>query len=505
MAQTTHGTTLLEEAAQARLDTKYKLFINGKWVDAKDGKTFKAYNPANGELLATCADAGKEDVDAAVKAARKAFETWKLVSPQERSRMLLLIADLIDANAEHLALVETLDNGKPIRECLAIDVPLSSDHFRYFAAAVRTEEGQGVMIDKDTMSLILREPIGVVGQIIPWNFPLLMGAWKMAPALAAGDTVVIKPSSTTSLSLLELAKLMAQVLPPGVVNVITGRGSTAGNHILEHPGFNKLGFTGSTEVGYTIADAAARKLIPATLELGGKSANIFFPDAPWEKAIEGVEIGILFNQGQVCCAGSRVFVHEDIYDRFLADCVTAFNKVKVGLPWEKDTQMGAIVNQEQLDKILGYLEIGKKEGAKVACGGHRIMDRGLDKGFFMRPTILTHVTNHMRVAREEIFGPVAVFIKFRTEAEVVAMANDSEYGLGGAVWTRDINRALRVAGAVETGRMWVNNYNNLPAHAPFGGYKKSGIGRETHKTILEHLTQTKNIFISLSEHKLGLY
>ena len=486
-------------------DSKYKLFIGGEWADGTEGKTFKATNPANGETLATCVDAGKEDVDLAVKAAWKAFETWKHVSPQERSRMLLKIADRVDATAERLAMIETLDNGKPIRETLGIDVPLTSDHFRYFAAAVRTEEGQAVMIDKDTLSLILHEPIGVVGQIIPWNFPLLMGAWKMAPALAAGDTVVIKPSSTTSLSLLELAKLMNQVLPPGVVNVITGRGSVSGNHILEHPGFRKLGFTGSTEVGYTIADAAAKKLIPATLELGGKSANIFFPDAPWEKAVEGVLVGILFNQGQVCCAGSRVFVHADIYDKFLAECVAMFNKVKVGLPWEKDTQMGAIVNGDQLQKILAYVEVGMKEGAKVACGGKRITAGGLDKGFFMQPTILAGVNNRMRVAQEEIFGPVATFIKFNTEEEVIAMANDSEYGLGGAVWTRDINRAMRVANAVETGRMWVNNYNNLPAHAPFGGYKKSGIGRETHKMILEHLTQKKNIFISLSEAKIGLY
>jgi acyl-CoA reductase-like NAD-dependent aldehyde dehydrogenase len=282
-----YSTFIFKEDAVLKPDTSYKLFIDGRWTDGHEGKTFNATNPGNGELLAKCVDACKEDVDQAVAAARKAFETWRHVSPQERSGMLLRIADLIDANAERLAMIETLDNGKPIRETLAIDVPLTSDHFRYFAAAVRTEEGEAVMIDKDTLSLILREPIGVVGQIIPWNFPLLMGAWKIAPALAAGDTVVIKPSSSTSLSLLELAKLMGQVLPPGVVNVVTGRGSVSGNHILQHPGFNKLGFTGSTEVGYTIADAAARKLIPATLELGGKSANIFFPDAPWDKGDRG--------------------------------------------------------------------------------------------------------------------------------------------------------------------------------------------------------------------------
>jgi len=487
------------------MDSSYKLYIDGKWVDGKEGKTVKTYCPANGEFLADVVDAGKEDVDKAVKAAWHAWDGWKKVSPQERSAMLLKIADLIDANAEKLAMIETLDNGKPIRETLAIDVPLSSDHFRYFAGAIRTEEGQAVMIDDNTLSIILREPLGVVGQIIPWNFPLLMGAWKIAPVLAAGDCTVIKPSSSTPLSLLELAKLMDKVLPPGVVNVITGRGSGAGNYMLEHPGFRKLAFTGSTEVGYQIADAAAKKLIPSTLELGGKSANIYFPDCPWEKALEGLQMGILFNQGQVCCAGSRVFVHEDIHDKFVAEAVKAFNAIKVGLPWEKTTIMGSQIDEGQLKKILGYIDIGKKEGATVACGGMRITANGLDKGAFMQPTLLTNVKNAMRVAQEEIFGPVAVVIKFKTEDEVITMANDNEYGLGGAVWTKDINRSLRISRAIQTGRMWVNNYNNLPAHAPFGGYKKSGIGRETHKVILDHYTQMKNIYISMTEGKFGLY
>lgn len=483
----------------------YQLFINGQWSDGQDGQTFTSYNPANGEKLATCVDASRKDVDRAVKAARKAFADWKDVRPQDRANMLLKIADLIDANTEKLAAIETLDNGKPIRETLKVDVPLSSDHFRYFAAAIRTEEGQAVLIDKDTLSIVLHEPIGVVGQIIPWNFPLLMAAWKIAPALAAGNTIVIKPSSGTSLSLLELAKLMEQVLPPGVVNVITGKGSAAGNYILEHDGFNKLAFTGSTEVGYDVAAAAAKKLIPATLELGGKSANIFFPDAPWENAIEGLQMGILFNQGQVCSAGSRAFVHEAIYDRFIEAAVEAFSRVKVGLPWETDTQMGSLVNAGQLQNVLNYVAIGKAEGARVAYGGERITGGGLEKGNFIQPTLLTDVRNDMRVAQEEIFGPVVAVIKFKDEDEVIRMANDSEYGLGGAVWTRDINRAFRVARAVETGRMWINNYNNLPAHAPFGGYKKSGIGRETHKVMFEHYSQKKNIFISLSESKFGLY
>jgi acyl-CoA reductase-like NAD-dependent aldehyde dehydrogenase len=486
------------------MDSNYKLFIDGKWTDG-GGKSFETRSPANGELLATCAEADKGDVDRAVKAAWKAFETWKDVSPQERQRVLLKIADLMEAKAEKLAMVETMDNGKPIRETRGVDVPLSIDHFRYFAGVIRAEEGQATMLDKDTMSLVLREPIGVVGQIIPWNFPLTMAAWKLAPALAAGDCVVIKPSSETPLSVLELAKILAELLPPGVVNVITGRGSSTGNLMLEHPGFRKLAFTGSTEVGYSIADAAAKKLIPATLELGGKSANIFFQDCPWEKAVEGLQIGILFNQGQVCCAGSRVFVQESIYDKFLKEAIDAFKKVKVGLPWEEDTQMGSQINESQVQKILGYVDIGKKEGARVAVGGGRLSEGGLDKGCFVAPTILADVDNKMRVAQEEIFGPVASFIKFKDEGEAIRLANESEYGLGGAVWTKDINCAFRVARAVETGRMWVNNYNSLPAHAPFGGYKKSGIGRETHKMILEHYTQKKNIFISLSEKKAGLY
>ncbi len=373
------------------IDKKYQLYIDGRWVDAADGKTFEAHCPADGKLLATCANATREDVDAAVAAARKAFPAWRDINAQQRAGYLLKIADLIDANAEKLAMIETLDNGKPIRETRAIDVPLASDHFRYFASAIRTQEGQAVMIDKDTMSIILREPIGVVGQIIPWNFPFLMAAWKIAPALAAGNTIVMKPSSTTSLSMLEFAKLLDQVLPPGVVNVVTGKGSTTGNYVLEHPGFNKLAFTGSTEVGYEIADAAAKKLIPATLELGGKSANIYFEDCPWEKAIEGTQIGILFNQGQVCCAGSRVFVQDSIYDKFVAEMAAAFEKVKVGLPWQDDTMMGAQIDEVQLHKILAYVDVGQSEGARLVTGGKRLTDGVLGKGSFMAPTLFADV------------------------------------------------------------------------------------------------------------------
>ena len=490
---------------KANLDARYDLYINGQWVPAADGKVFTAYNPATGEKLAECAEATKEDVDAAVKAAWAAFPAWRDMGIAERAGILEKIADIIDENAELLATIESMDNGKPIRETMAIDVPYSSDHFRYFAGAIRVEEGKASVLDGNMMSLILREPIGVVGQIVPWNFPFLMAAWKLAPALAAGNCIVFKPSSTTSLSVLTLVKLIGHLLPPGVLNVVTGGGSRSGQYMLDHPGFRKLAFTGSTEVGLDVAKAAADKLIPATLELGGKSANIYFDDCKWDMAIDGLQLGILFNQGQVCCAGSRVFVQEGIYDKFVEAAVKAFNSVNVGDPLDPNTQMGAQVDQGQLRKIMSYVNLAKEEGATIACGGEPYTDGACANGSFMKPTLIVNATNDMRVAQEEIFGPVAVVIKFKTEEEVIAMANDSVYGLGGAVWTRDINRAIRVARGVETGRMWVNTYNQIPSGAPFGGYKQSGIGRETHKVILEHYTQQKNIMINLNETPSGFY
>lgn len=484
---------------------KYQLLINGEWVDGSEGKTFTATSPADGRFLAECAVASEQDVDNAVKAAWAAFDSWKRVGVQERSELLLKIADIIEENAEHLALIETMDNGKPIRETINIDIPMAADHFRYFAGVIRAEEGSANMITDSSMSIILKEPIGVVGQIVPWNFPFLMAAWKLAPALAVGNCVVFKPSSTTSLSVLEFGKLINHLLPKGVFNIVTGGGSTTGEYVLNHPEISKLAFTGSTSIGYEVAKKAAEKLIPATLELGGKSANIYFEDMPWEKAIEGAAMGILFNQGQVCCAGSRIFVQEGIYDKFLAAIKEKFESVKVGLPWEKDTIMGAQINQRHLEQILSFVDIAKEEGLNVVTGGKRATGEGMENGAFLQPTIIEAKDNSFRVCQEEIFGPVVTVISFKTEEEVIEMANDSEYGLGGAVWTKDINRAFNVAREIRTGRMWVNQYNSLPAGTPFGGYKKSGIGRETHKMILDAYTQVKNIMISLDDKPFGLY
>lgn len=485
-------------------DPAYKLYINGEWTQGTSTQSITSYNPSNNQALATIVDASDADVDAAVAAATEALKTWRLTSAVERSSILLKIAEIIEENSDLFALQETLDNGKPIRETRAADIPLSADHFRYFAGVIRAEEGSVNEIDNEHMSLVIKEPIGVVGQIIPWNFPFLMAAWKIAPALAAGNTIVIKPSSNTSLSLLSFIQKIAHLLPKGVLNLITGRGSKSGEYMLHHSGFDKLAFTGSTEIGRKVGIAAAKNLIPSTLELGGKSANIFFDDMPFDKALEGAQKGILFNQGQVCCAGSRIFVQAGIYDKFIAALTEEFRQVKLGLPWEDDTEMGTQVNGGQLESILEYVKIGEQEGARIITGGKKATSQDLEKGAFLEPTLM-EASNTDRVAQEEIFGPVAVVIKFETEEEVIAMANNSEYGLAGAVWTKNINRALRVAKSIQTGRMWVNCYNHLPAGAPFGGYKASGIGRETHKMMLEAYTQTKNIYISTKEDREGMY
>ena len=490
-----------------KIQDKYGLYINGEWVDASDGGTIDTFCPFTGEKLASVAEGTPEDVDKAVNAAWDAFPEWKNSTATERAKILHQIADLIEDNREYLAKLETTENGKSYRETYNVDIPSAADHFRYFASAIQVDEGSATMLDRDTMSLILREPIGVVGQIVPWNFPFLMAAWKLAPVLATGCCTIFSPSSQTSLSVLELARLIdeADILPPGVLNVVTGSGRGTGQAILDHNGFSKLAFTGSNSVGKRVGLAAAEKIIPSTLELGGKSANIFFPDMNWEKAMDGLQMGIIFNQGQVCSAGSRLFVHEDIYDEFIEDLVARFESVNVGNPLAEDTQMGSLISEKHINKVLGYIETGVKEGARIATGGERITEGDYAKGNFLKPTLLVDVTNDMTVAQEEIFGPVAVVIKFKDEDEVVKMANDSKYGLGGAVWTQDINRAIRVARNVETGRMWVNTYNQIPAGAPFGGYKQSGIGRETHKSVMNHYSQVKNIMINTSEEPTGFF
>ncbi len=485
----------------ATIQPSYKLFIDGEFVDAEGGASLDVFNPATGEKISKIADASKADVDRAVAAARKAFESFRRTSVYERSALLNKIADVLEQNAEFIATVETIDNGKPIRETRAVDVAWSIEHFRYFAGVILGEEGSANMLKERYLSVVLREPIGVVGQIVPWNFPFLMAAWKLAPLIAAGDTCVFKPSSETSLSILEFIRLIAPLLPKGIINVVTGKGSKAGEFVRTHKGLDKLAFTGSTEVGRGIALAAAQKIIPATLELGGKSANIIFDDCDFDVAIDGVQLGILFNQGQVCCAGSRIFVQEGIYDKFVPALVEKFKRIKVGDPLDPNTQMGCQINKKQADKILEYVKIGVEEGAKIAVGGKRHSAGEA----FVEPTLLVDVRNDMRVAQEEIFGPVGVVIKFKDQDELVRMANDSLYGLGGAVFTRDIAKALTVARLLETGRVWVNTYNQIHAGAPFGGYKESGIGRETHKMILDHYTQTKNIYIDTISKPSGFY
>ncbi len=486
-------------------DQEYGLFINNQWVNSEIGRTIESRNPANGEFITRIPDATAGDIDRAVQAATQAFESWKKTTVAQRSLALLKIADQLEEQAERFAILEALDVGKPIRESRMIDIPGAIDHFRYFAGVIRSQSDEATMLDENTLSIVLSEPLGVVGQVIPWNFPLLMAAWKIAPAIAAGNTVVIKPSEMTPVTIMELAKIFARVLPAGVVNIVTGLGATAGQALLDHPDVRKLAFTGSTRVGEIVAAAAAKKIIPATLELGGKSANIVFPDANMDRAVEGAALAILWNQGQVCESGARLFVHRSVYQDFLSRLMKHFTHVRVGNPLDEQTQMGAQISETQMNRILGYIAIAKEEGATILTGGKRLQGEKYDNGYFIEPTILVDVRNDMRVAYEEIFGPVLCVIPFDDEAEVIRLANDSEYGLAGGVWTQDINRALRVSRAIETGRIWVNTYHEIPAHAPFGGYKRSGLGRETHKSILDAYTQKKNIYISLAEQPFNLF
>ncbi|KTR07843.1 aldehyde dehydrogenase [Aureimonas ureilytica] len=492
----------------APFKSRYGNFIGGRFVDAADGRTFENRSPVDGRLLCEVARSGAEDIERALDAAHAAADAWGRTSPADRSLLLLRIADRMEENLELLATVETWDNGKPIRETRAADVPLAIDHFRYFAGCLRSQEGALSEIDNDTVAYHYHEPLGVVGQIIPWNFPLLMAVWKLAPALAAGNCVVLKPAEQTPASILVLMELIADLLPAGVVNVVNGYGLEAGKPLAQSKRIAKIAFTGETSTGRLIMQYASENLIPVTLELGGKSPNIFFGDVAaedddyFDKALEGFAMFAL-NQGEVCTCPSRALVHESIYDRFMERAVKRVESMIQGDPLDGATMVGAQASQEQMEKILSYFDIGREEGAKVLTGGERARPDGLD-GYYVKPTVLQG-HNRMRIFQEEIFGPVVSVTTFKDDAEALAIANDTLYGLGAGVWTRDGTRAYRMGRAIKAGRVWTNCYHAYPAHAAFGGYKQSGIGRETHKMMLDHYQQTKNMLVSYSPKKLGFF
>lgn len=488
----------------------YDNYIGGQWVKPVNGEYFDNVSPVNGQAYCQVARSSAEDINLALDAAHEVRAQWGKTSVAERANILLKIADRVEANLETLAFVETWENGKPIRETLAADLPLVVDHFRYFAGCIRAQEGSAAEIDANTAAYHFPEPIGVVGQIIPWNFPMLMAAWKLAPAIAAGCCVVLKPAEQTPTSILVLMETIGDLLPPGVVNVVNGYGAEAGQALATSNRIAKLAFTGSTDVGHHILKCAAESLIPSTVELGGKSPNIYFADvfdhedAYLEKCLEGTLLAF-FNQGEVCTCPSRVLIHESIYDKFIAKLVDRAKTIKQGNPLDSDTQVGAQASQEQFDKILSYLEIGRQEGAQVLCGGEVAHQQGdISQGYYIQPTMLAG-HNKMRVFQEEIFGPVIAITTFKDEAEALAIANDTEYGLGAGVWTRDTNLAYRMGRNIEAGRVWINCYHAYPAHAAFGGYKKSGIGRETHKMMLDHYQNTKNLLVSYDVNPLGFF
>jgi acyl-CoA reductase-like NAD-dependent aldehyde dehydrogenase len=474
-----------------------KLFINGEFVESVSGKTFETVNPATGEVLAVVSEAQKEDVDRAVQAARKAFDEgkWSKLSGAKRSLLLYRLADLMEQHKEELAQLDTLDNGKPIRESLNADVPLAIEHFRYYAGWATKIVGQTIPVSGNFFNYTRHEPVGVVGQIIPWNFPLLMAAWKLGAALATGCTVVLKPAEQTPLSALYLAGLIQEVgFPEGVVNVIPGFGETAGAPLVEHPQVDKIAFTGSTEVGKLIMRQAAGTLKRVTLELGGKSPNIILPDADMSRAIPGAFSGIMFNQGQVCCAGSRLFIQKKAYDNVVADLASMASKIRQGQGLDETTEMGPLVSDEQQDRVLRYIDSGLNEGAELVTGGNRPFDRG----YFVAPTIFANVKDEMTIAREEIFGPVVAAMPFEDLDDVIRRANDSEYGLAAGLWTENVRNAHYVASKLKAGTVWVNCYNAFDAAAPFGGYKQSGIGREMGSYALNNYTEVKDVWINLS-------
>lgn len=482
----------LEDKVTSFLKKDRQMLINGKWVNSLSGKTFPSYNPATGDVLARVAEGDKEDIDLAVKAARAAFENgpWRKMSASQRGRLIWKIADLIDANKEELAELEMLDNGKPLKVARAADVPLAADLFRYMAGWATKIEGNTIPIAGKFFAYTLREPVGVVGQIIPWNFPLLMAAWKLGPALAAGCCVVLKPAEQTPLSALRLGELIQEAgIPDGVVNIVSGYGETAGAALAAHPDVDKVAFTGSTEVGKLIVHAAADNLKKVSLELGGKSPNVVFADGDLDAAIKGASMAIFFNHGQCCCAGSRLYIEKPIYDKVVEGVSEQASKIKVGPGWEQSTDMGPLVSEEQLNRVCGYLESGFAEGAKATVGGQR----NGDKGYFVNPTVLVETNEKMKVVQEEIFGPVVAAIPFSDPEEVMVKANDSTYGLAAGIWTKDVSKAHRMAAQLRAGTVWINCYNVFDAAMPFGGYKQSGWGREMGHDALEMYTETKAV------------
>lgn len=495
------------EGSKVQFKAQYENFIGGKWVAPVKGEYFDDISPVDGKPFAKVPDSTAEDIELALDAAHKAKDAWGKTSPTERSNILLKIADRLEANLELLAVAETWENGKPVRETLAADIPLAIDHFRYFAGCIRAQEGGISPIDDDTVAYHFHEPLGVVGQIIPWNFPILMAAWKLAPALAAGNCVVLKPAEQTPVSILVLVELIADLIPAGVLNIVNGDGLKVGKPLATNPRIAKIAFTGSTEVGRYIMQYATENIIPVTLELGGKSPNVFFADVMdkddeyLDKALEGFAMFAL-NQGEVCTCPSRALVHESIADEFIAKAIARIKTIKTGHPLDTDTMIGAQASQEQQDKILRCIQMGKDEGAELLTGGGERQEG--DGGFYIEPTVFKG-NNQMRIFQDEIFGPVLSVTTFKDFDEAMQIANDTMYGLGAGVWSRDGATAYRAGRAIQAGRVWTNCYHIYPAHAAFGGYKQSGIGRENHKMMLEHYQQTKNLLVSYSPKALGFF
>ena len=496
--------------SKVHFKSRYGNFIGGNWVDPVKGQYFDNLSPVNGKVFCVISRSSTEDIELALDAAHAAKEAWGKTSVTARSNILLKIADRIETNLETLAVAETWDNGKPIRETLAADIPLAADHFRYFAGCIRAQEGSIGEIDENTVAYHFHEPLGVVGQIIPWNFPLLMACWKLAPALAAGNCVVMKPAEQTPASILVMMELIGDLLPAGVINIVNGYGAEAGQALAVSTRIAKISFTGSTPVGAHILKCAAENIIPSTVELGGKSPNIFFEDvlaqedAFVSKCVEGAVLAF-FNQGEVCTCPSRLLIQESIYDEFIAKVIARAKQIKRGNPLDTETMVGAQASKQQFDKILDYVQIGKDEGAEVLMGGEiASLGSGFSEGYYIEPTIMKG-GNKMRIFQEEIFGPFISVTTFKDEAEALAIANDTQFGLGAGLWTRDMNRAYRMGRAIQAGRVWTNCYHHYPAHAAFGGYKKSGVGRENHKMMLDHYQQTKNMLISYDINPLGFF